>query len=116
VVEACAELTLQGISVAHYDMRFVKPIDEEMLHTIFKRFSKVITLEDGCRMGGFGTAVIEFMADNGYFAQVERMGIPDRFIDHGSPKELYIECGYHKDDVVRTALRMVGTAQAAIAS
>jgi 1-deoxy-D-xylulose-5-phosphate synthase len=116
VVEACAELTLQGISVAHYDMRFVKPIDEEMLHIIFKRFSKVITLEDGCRMGGFGTAVIEFMADNGYFAQVERMGIPDRFIDHGSPKELYIECGYHKDDVVRTALRMVGTAQAAIAS
>ncbi len=116
VVEACAELTLQGISVAHYDMRFVKPIDEEMLHVIFKRFSKVITLEDGCRMGGFGTAVIEFMADNGYFAQVERMGIPDRFIDHGSPKELYIECGYHKDDVVRTALRMVGTAQAAIAS
>ena len=116
VVEACAELTLQGVSVAHYDMRFVKPIDEEMLHVIFKRFSKVITLEDGCRMGGFGTAVIEFMADNGYFAQVERMGIPDRFIDHGSPKELYIECGYHKDDVVRTALRMVGTAQAAIAS
>jgi 1-deoxy-D-xylulose-5-phosphate synthase len=116
VVEACAELKLQGISVAHYDMRFVKPIDEEMLHVIFKRFSKVITLEDGCRMGGFGTAVIEFMADNGYFAQVERMGIPDRFIDHGSPKELYIECGYHKDDVVRTALRMVGTAQAAIAS
>jgi len=113
--EVCSELLLQGVSVAHYDMRFVKPIDEELLHKVFKRFKKVITLEDGCRMGGFGSAVVEFMADNGYFAQVERMGIPDRFIDHGSPKELYVECGFHKDDVVRTARRMVGIAETVVA-
>jgi 1-deoxy-D-xylulose-5-phosphate synthase len=115
-LEACAELELQGVSAAHYDMRFVKPIDEELLHRVFQKFSKVITLEDGCRMGGFGSAVVEFMADNGYFAQVERMGIPDRFVDHGSPKELFIECGYHKDDLVRTALRMVTEPKAAVAS
>jgi 1-deoxy-D-xylulose-5-phosphate synthase len=115
-LEACAELELKGVSAAHYDMRFVKPIDEELLHRIFKKFTKVITLEDGCRMGGFGSAVVEFMADNGYFAQVERMGIPDRFIDHGSPKELFIECGYHKDDLVRAALRMAREPKAAIAS
>jgi 1-deoxy-D-xylulose-5-phosphate synthase len=114
VVEASDELSKQGVSVAHFDMRFVKPLDEDLLHTIFKRFSKVITLEDGCRAGGFGSAVVEFMADNGYFAHVERMGIPDRFVDHGSPKELYIECGLHKDDVVRTAMRMVA-AQTAVA-
>ncbi len=113
--EVCNELILQGVSVAHYDMRFVKPIDAELLHSVFKRFKKVITLEDGCRMGGFGSAVIEFMADNGYFAQVERMGIPDRFIDHGSPKELYMECGFHKDDVVRTARRMVGISEKVVA-
>ncbi len=115
-LEACAELELQGVSAAHYDMRFVKPIDEELLHRVFQKFSKVITLEDGCRMGGFGSAVVEFMADNGYFAQVERMGIPDRFVDHGSPKELFIECGYHKDDLVCTALRMVTEPKAAVAS
>jgi 1-deoxy-D-xylulose-5-phosphate synthase len=115
-LEACAELELKGVSAAHYDMRFVKPIDEELLHRVFQKFSKVITLEDGCRMGGFGSAVVEFMADNGYFAQVERMGIPDRFVDHGSPKELFIECGYHKDDLVRTALRMVTEPKAAVAS
>jgi len=114
-LEACTELELKGVSAAHYDMRFVKPIDEELLHRIFQKFTKVITLEDGCRMGGFGSAVVEFMADNGYFAQVERMGIPDRFIDHGSPKELFIECGYHKDDLVRTALRLVSEPKAAIA-
>jgi 1-deoxy-D-xylulose-5-phosphate synthase len=114
-LEACAELGLNGVSAAHYDMRFVKPVDEELLHRVFKKFTKVITLEDGCRMGGFGSAVVEFMADNGYFAQVERMGIPDRFIDHGSPKELFIECGYHKDDLVRAALRLVHEPKAAIA-
>lgn len=114
-LEACAELELKGVSAAHYDMRFVKPIDEELLHRVFKKFTKIITLEDGCRMGGFGSAVVEFMADNGYFAQVERMGIPDRFIDHGSPKELFIECGYHKDDLLQSALRMVREPKAAIA-
>ena len=114
-VGAQAELKANGISAAHYDMRFVKPLDEELLHQVFKKFSKVITLEDGCLPGGFGSAVIEFMADNGYFAQVQRLGIPDRFIDHGSQKELHIECGYYKDDLVEAAIKLVGIGEKAAA-
>lgn len=112
---AQSELKANGISAAHFDMRFVKPLDEELLHQVFKKFSKVITIEDGCLPGGFGSAVIEFMADNGYFAQVQRLGIPDRFIDHGSQKELHIECGYYKDDLVEAAIKLVGIGEKAAA-
>lgn len=115
-VEAVGKLKENGISAAHYDMRFVKPIDEKLLHSVFKRFSKVITVEDGCLPGGFGSAVVEFMSDNGYFAQVQRLGIPDRFIDHGSQKELHIECGYYKDDIIKTAIDLVGVGEKAAAS
>jgi 1-deoxy-D-xylulose-5-phosphate synthase len=66
-------------------MRFAKPIDEEMLHEVFAKFSKVITIEDGCIIGGVGSAVIEFMSDHGYNAQVKRLGIPDEYIEHGEP-------------------------------
>lgn len=112
---ARSELKANGISAAHFDMRFVKPLDEELLHQVFKKFSKVITIEDGCLSGGFGSAVIEFMADNGYFAQVQRLGIPDRFIDHGSQMELHIECGYYKDDLVESAIKLVGIGEKAAA-
>lgn len=112
---AQSELKANGISAAHFDMRFVKPLDEELLHQVFKKFSKVITIEDGCLPGGFGSAVIEFMADNGYFAQLQRLGIPDRFIDHGSQKELHIECGYYKDDLVEAAIKLVGIGEKAAA-
>lgn len=114
-VEAQEEIKNQGISAAHYDMRFVKPLDEELLHEIFKKFTKVITIEDGCLPGGFGSAIIEFMADNGYFAQIERLGVPDRFVDHGSQTELYQECGYHKDDIVKAAIKLVGIGEKAAA-
>ncbi|HAR19164.1 MAG TPA: 1-deoxy-D-xylulose-5-phosphate synthase, partial [Cytophagales bacterium] len=94
VVQACDELELEGISAAHYDMRFAKPLDEALLHSVFKQFGKVITVEDGCLQGGFGSAILEFMSDNGYSARVMRLGIPDRVIEHGEQWELYNECGY----------------------
>ena len=75
--EVCDRLAKQNLQVAHYDMRFVKPLDEKLLHQIFKKFKKVITVEDGCIQGGFGSAVLEFMADHNYFAEIKRLGIPD---------------------------------------
>jgi 1-deoxy-D-xylulose-5-phosphate synthase len=101
-IKAIEELKESGISAAHYDMRFVKPIDEVMLHEVFTKFKKVITVEDGCVMGGFGSAVIEFMADQGYAAQVIRLGIPDAYIHHGTQDELWADCGFDKDGIVRT--------------
>ena len=74
-------------------MRFVKPIDEVMLHEVFSRYNKIITVEDGTVMGGFGSAVLEFMNANGYKAEVKIMGIPDRLVEHGTPKQLYEEIG-----------------------
>ena len=67
-------LAKEGIRPAHFDMRYVKPLDEELLHQIFSRFDRVLTVEDGCVMGGFGSAVLEFMADHGYMARVKRLG------------------------------------------
>jgi 1-deoxy-D-xylulose-5-phosphate synthase len=75
-------------------MRFVKPIDQVMLHEVFTKFKHVITVEDGCIMGGFGSAVIEFMADQGYHSQVSRLGIPDEYIHHGTQEELWADCGF----------------------
>lgn len=115
-VEATEALTSRGISAAHYDLRFAKPLDQKLLREVFQKFSKVITIEDGCLTGGFGSAIIEFMSDNGYFAQVERLGIPDRFVDHGSQKELHLECGYYKDDIVKAAVKLVGISEKAAAS
>jgi 1-deoxy-D-xylulose-5-phosphate synthase len=91
---AIRELRTQGIDPAHYDMRFVKPLDEEMLHEVFTKFRKIITVEDGAITGGFGSAILEFMNQNSYQAQIKILGIPDRIIEHGSPKELHRECGY----------------------
>ncbi len=102
-LDACKTLENEGINAAHYDMRFVKPIDEEMLHEVFKNFSKIITVEDACLMGGMGSAVLEFMADNNYAATVVRLGIPDRVIEHGTQQELYKECGYSTDDILTAA-------------
>ena len=84
----------KNISAALYDLRFVKPIDEEMLHEIFSSYKKIITLEDNAIAGGMGSAVIEFMADNNYQARVKRLGIPDYFVQHGTLEQLHKECGY----------------------
>ena len=105
--KAVQKLEAEGMSVAHYDMRFVKPLDEELLHEIFTHHTKVITVEDGCIQGGFGSAVLEFMADNGYSAQVKRLGIPDRYIEHGTQPELWKECGYDEEGIFNEAFSLV---------
>ena len=108
-VEACEELEKIGVSAAHYDMRFVKPIDEILLHEVFSKFNKVITVEDGCIMGGMGSAVVEFMAQNGYTARVKMLGIPDKVVEHGSQDELYIECGYGKEAMITAVKELLIT-------
>ncbi|TNE72245.1 MAG: 1-deoxy-D-xylulose-5-phosphate synthase [Bacteroidetes bacterium] len=110
--EAIQTLQEKGISAAHYDMRFVKPIDETLLHEVFSKFSKVITVEDGCLMGGFGSAVLEFMADQNYQAQVVRLGIPDEYIHHGTQKELWADCGYDSAAIAATAEQLVAKVKA----
>jgi len=104
---ACRELEKQGISSALYDLRFVKPLDEALLHEVFSTFSKVITVEDGCIQGGMGSAVLEFMVDHQYMAQVKRLGIPDRVVEHGEQKELYAECGYDALAIASSALELL---------
>ena len=107
---AIRDLQNEGINPAHYDIRFVKPIDEGMLHEVFSRYKKILTVEDGTIVGGFGSAVLEFMAANHYHSEVKILGIPDHIIEHGSPKELYKEVGIdaaHIADVVRQMLANV---------
>lgn len=106
VVEASKELEKKHIDVAHYDMRFVKPIDKDILHEIGKNFKNVITIEDGTVVGGFGSAVLEFMSENGYTVNIKRLGIADQFIDHGTPQELHRECGFDVEGIIKTVISM----------
>jgi 1-deoxy-D-xylulose-5-phosphate synthase len=89
----------EEVSAAHYDMRFVAPLDESILHEVFRDFRYIITVEDGVLKGGFGSAVIEFMADQGYNADVRRRGRPDYFVEHGTLEELYRECGFDREGI-----------------
>ena len=91
----------KGLSIAHYDLRFLKPLDEKLLHEVGQRFTRIVTVEDGVRIGGMGTAVLEFMADHGYAVWVKRIGIPDRFVEHGNVQELYKLCGLSEDEIVK---------------
>lgn len=93
-----------GKSIAHYDLRFLKPLDEAMLHEIGKQFKQVITIEDGALNGGMGSAVLEFMADNNYQPNISRIGIPDKFIEHGTVPELYKICGMDEESIVNKIL------------
>ena len=102
VVKACQELNSEGIHPAHYDMRFAKPLDHELLHQVFKKFKHVVTVEDGCLQGGMGSAILEFMADNNYISTVIRLGIPDKVIEHGEQPELWAECGFDARGIVKT--------------
>ena len=97
----------EGLSIAHYDMRFVKPLDEELLHIVFKKFANIITIEDGCVLGGFGSAILEFMSNNNYNSRVIRLGIPDKFIHHGTQNELHIECNYDTKAIVTTVHKIL---------
>ncbi|WP_339924910.1 1-deoxy-D-xylulose-5-phosphate synthase [uncultured Cyclobacterium sp.] len=96
-----------GLSVAHYDMRFVKPLDESLLHEVFGKFDKVITVEDGCLMGGFGSAVLEWMMDHDYQSKIKRLGIPDEVIEHGEQGELHLECGFDASGILQTVKDMM---------
>jgi 1-deoxy-D-xylulose-5-phosphate synthase len=106
VIKATTELNADGYYPAHYDLRFVKPLDEALLHDVFKKFNKVITVEDGCLEGGMGSAVLEFMADHNYNAQVVRLGIPDKVIEHGDQPELWAECGYDAKSIAAQVKRL----------
>lgn len=96
-----------GCSVAHYDLRFLKPIDEDMLHEVGQNFKKVLTIEDGILKGGMGSAVLEFLSDNDYYPIVKRLGIPDHFIQHGPVKDLRAICGYDCKGIYQTLMQLV---------
>ena len=108
-LKAVEELEKKGVSAGHYDMRFVKPLDEVMLHEVFSKFKMVVTVEDGCVQGGFGSAVVEWMSDQGYVARVKRLGVPDKWIEHGTQAELYEECGYDAAAIEEAALELIAS-------
>ena len=103
---AIRDLKAESINPAHYDMRFVKPLDEKMLHEVFGKYNKIITVEDGSVLGGFGSAILEFMNTHGYKAEVKVMGIPDRLVEHGSPKQLYDEIGIDANGIAHCIREM----------
>ena len=104
---AIRQLRTEGIDPGHYDMRFAKPLDEALLHEVFSKYPKILTVEDGTILGGFGSAVLEFMAAHNYSAQVKMLGIPDRIVEHGSVKELQKECGFDAEGIASTVREMM---------
>ena len=104
VTQAIRELESQNISVAHYDMRFLKPIDEEILAYVGTHFKKVVTIEDGVRNGGLGSAVLEYMAEHELHPNVIRLGLPDNFVEHGTPEELYQIVGLDVESIKQAIL------------
>ncbi len=106
VTQAITELADEGqhVSVAHYDMRFIKPLDEQLLQEVSQRFHHVITIEDGCIAGGFGSAVVEWMVDHGYHLDIHRLGLPDQFIEHGTVEELRHLTGLDVENIKKTIL------------
>lgn len=104
---AIRDVKAEGINPAHYDMRFVKPIDEALLHEVFSKYNKIITIEDGTVVGGFGTAILEFMNAHGYKATVKIMGIPDRLVEHGSARQLYEEIGLDASAIANVLREMM---------
>jgi 1-deoxy-D-xylulose-5-phosphate synthase len=100
-VKATTALAAEGLDVGHYDMRFCKPLDEEMLLAIARRYRAIVTVEDGCLQGGFGSAVLEFLADQDQYLAVRRLGIPDRVVEHGTQDQLYKECGFDAEGIMK---------------
>jgi 1-deoxy-D-xylulose-5-phosphate synthase len=107
VSAAIRDLKNDDIHPAHYDMRFAKPLDEALLHEVFQKFDQILTVEDGTIKGGFGSAVLEFMAEHGYQSKVAIMGIPDRLVEHGTPKELYREIGLDAESIATKVRSMM---------
>jgi len=108
---AIRNLRSEGIDPAHYDIRFVKPLDEALLHEVFSNYTKIVTVEDGTVVGGFGSAILEFMNANGYKADVTILGIPDRLVEHGTLKELHSECAYDAAGI-EAAVKQIVTKEA----
>jgi 1-deoxy-D-xylulose-5-phosphate synthase len=108
--EASEQLLKHGIEAAVYDMRFLKPLDETMLHEVCRSYPRLLTVEDGTILGGLGSAVLEFMADHGYNLPLVRLGVPDRYITQGKPEELYAECGYDTAGIVAAVKDLCGLA------
>ena len=106
---AIRNLRSEGIDPAHYDIRFVKPLDKALLHEVFTNYAKIVTVEDGTVVGGFGTAILEFMNANGYKADVTILGIPDRLVEHGTLKELHSECAYDAAGIEAAVKEIVNT-------
>lgn len=104
---AIRELKNDGLNPGHYDMRFAKPLDETLLHEACQQYEKLITVEDAAVEGGFGSAILEFMALHGYKNDIRILGIPDRLIEHGTPKELHKECGYDTQSIIDTVREMM---------
>jgi 1-deoxy-D-xylulose-5-phosphate synthase len=104
---AIRELKSEGITPAHYDMRFAKPLDEELLHEALQNYEKIVTVEDGTVVGGFGSAIAEFMAEYNYKNDLRILGIPDRLVEHGTLKELHHECGYDATAIADTVREMM---------
>jgi 1-deoxy-D-xylulose-5-phosphate synthase len=107
VVTACETLAKEGIHAGHYDMIFLKPIDEDLLHEIAKNYRQIVTVEDGVMSGGLGSAVLEFLSDHGYHIPVKRLGIPDYFVEQGTIAELIHECGYDSEGICNTIRLLV---------
>lgn len=108
---AIRDLRTEELNPAHYDMRFAKPLDENLLHEVFARFNKIITVEDGTVQGGFGSAVLEFMAMHHYRAEVKILGIPDHVVEQGTPRELQKECGYDTPAIAAAVREMMNKGQ-----
>ena len=104
---AIRDLRNEELNPAHFDMRFVKPIDETLLHEVCRKYEKILTVEDATIVGGFGSAVLEFMAEHGYKNEIKILGIPDQIIEHGSPKELHRECGYDAQAIADALRKMM---------
>jgi 1-deoxy-D-xylulose-5-phosphate synthase len=107
--EAIRKLRTEGLDPAHYDMRFAKPLDEELLHEALSTYDKIITVEDGTIVGGFGSAILEFMAQHGYKNEVKMLGIPDRLVEHGTLKQLHAECAYDAAGIAAAAKALYAT-------
>lgn len=103
------ETLSDDVSIAHFNMRFLKPIDEELLHAIFRKFNKVVTVENGTIVGGLGSAVLEFMSEHNYQARVKRLGVPDHFVEQGTVEELQHECGFDAEGIIAAIEELVQT-------
>jgi 1-deoxy-D-xylulose-5-phosphate synthase len=113
---AIRELRAEGITPAHYDMRFAKPLDAALLHEALTAYPHIVTVEDGTVVGGFGSAILEFMQQHGYTNKVSILGIPDRLVEHGTLKELHRECGYDAEAIANAVRDCVKTSGSVLAA